>query len=298
MFFVRFSFLVLAASLALGCSPAQAQSEVPVFPVEVRQLADGFGFVEGPVWNSRGFYLFSDIPKNTLWKITSTGKTEVIRQPTGNSNGSAYDFVGRLISCERTRVARKASDHEFHTLAESYKGKKLNSPNDLALFRDGSIFFSDPTYGSLQKELDFRGLYRIHPDGKLQLLDKEWQQPNGLCFSPDWKRLYVGDSQAGQIFAFDVNASGEISNRTLFASIPKPGDPDGMKCDAKGRLFVAAPKGVRVYSTSGELLGLIPVPKDAANLCFGGAKGNQLFITARETVYLADLSKWQAQGSN
>ena len=287
---------LLAAFWLLAARAALAQPDVPILPIQVHQLAGGFGFTEGAVWNPRGFYLFSDIPRGTLWKVTPAGKTEPLRQPSGHSNGNAYDFQGRLISCEHDRlVARKEADREFHPLATSYFGKKLNSPNDLALFRDGSIFFTDPTYGidASQSELGFRGLYRIFPDGKVKLLDVRWQQPNGLCFSRDWKRLYVNDSQAGRIFFYDVNARGELSNRTLFATIPKPGDPDGMKCDAKNRLFVAAPKGVRVYEPSGELIGLIPVPQDPANLCFGGVRGDQLFLTARTAVYLADLSTWQ-----
>jgi len=298
--------LALAFSLCLAVdTPLYAQPNapeqmpaVPQLPVPVRQLAQGFGFVEGPVWNPRGFFLFSDIPNSTLWKCTLDGKVAVVRKPSGHSNGNAYDFQGRLLSCEHDRLlARKTASGTFETLADHFEGKRLNSPNDLALFRDGSIFFSDPNYGCPkgQQELAFQGLYRLHPNGTLQLLDKTWQQPNGLCFSPDFSRLYVNDSQAGLLWTFDVSANGDLSNKTLFAIIPKPGDPDGMKCDARGRLFVAAPKGVRVYEPTGKLLGLIPVPKDPANLCFDRANPTQLFITARDGVYLADVSSIEAK---
>lgn len=290
--------LTLAAPLSAQPSAPEQTPAVPQLPVPVRQLAQGFGFVEGPVWNPRGFFLFSDIPNSTLWKCTLDGKVAVVRKPTGHSNGNAYDSQGRLLSCEGDRrLSRKTANGTFETLADHFEGKRLNSPNDLALWRDGSIFFSDTTYGLSkgEQELGFQGLYRLHPDGTLQLLDKTWQEPNGLCFSPDFARLYVNDSEAGTLFSFDVNARGDLSNKTLFATIPKPGDPDGMKCDAQGRLFVAAPGGVRVYQPSGKLIGLIPVPKDPANLCFGGIGNTQLFITAREAVYVADVSAMEAK---
>ena len=293
---MRFHPLFLAATLFFAALPSNAQTETEpepkLLPVEVQKLADGFSFVEGPLWNPRGFFLFSDIPANKIYKATLDGKTEIFRQPSGHSNGNAYDLQGRLVSCEHDRrVSREMPDGTFQTLVDSFEGKPLNSPNDLAIFSDGSIYFSDPTYGikAEQSELGFRGLFRLRPDGTLELLDKEWKQPNGLCFSPDFKRLYVNDSQAGQIWVYDVSTSGELSHKTLLDTIPKPGDPDGMKCDEKGRLFVAAPDGVRVYSTQGQFVGLIAVPKPVSNLCFGGQNGHTLFITARDCVYVAHV---------
>jgi len=282
--------LALAAFLFLGSMGHAQTASDKVLPIEVTKLADDFSFVEGPVWNPRGFFLFSDIPANTLFKITMSGQRFVVRNPSGHSNGNAYDAQGRLISCEHDRrVSRKLPDGTFQTLADSFEGKKLNSPNDLAIFSDGSIYFTDPSYGikAEQSELGFRGLFRLHPDGKLELLDKDWQQPNGACFSPDFKRLYVNDSQAGQLWVYDVNSTGELSHKTLLDTIAKPGDPDGMKCDKTGRLFVAAPGGVRVYSPESTFIGLIAVPQPPANLCFGGENGETLFITARDSVYLA-----------
>ncbi len=284
------SLFMLAAGLLLG-SVARAQNgPIKVLPIETTKLADGFSFTEGPVWNPRGFFLFSDIPVSTLFKITMDGQRFVIRKPTGRSNGNAYDAQGRLVSCEQDRrVSRKLPNGTFETLADSFEGKKLNSPNDLAIFPDGSIYFTDPTYGikADQSELGFRGLFRLMSDGKLELLDREWQQPNGVCFSPDFKRLYVNDSQASQLWVYDVSASGELSAKTLLDDIPKEGGPDGMKCDKAGRLFVTAEAGVRVYSPEGALLGLIAVPKPPANVAFGGEDGGTLFITARDSVYTA-----------
>ncbi len=263
---------------------------------KVKLLASGFNFVEGPTWNRNGFWVFSDIPANSLFKITPEGKVALVRRPTGN--GNAYDRSLALLSCESgaRRVSRKNTAGVFETLAEKYGEKRLNSPNDLAVKSDGSIYFTDPTYGidASAAELDFRGLYRLFPGGKLELLDKNWTQPNGICFSPDERTLYVNDSQQGEIFRFDVDAAGALSKRTPLATIPKPGDPDSMKCDAEGHLFVAAPGGVWVFAPRGGLLGKIPVPKNPANLAFGGADGKTLLITARDSVYSVRLNVGQA----
>jgi sugar lactone lactonase YvrE len=265
----------------------------------VQKLAGGFRFTEGPAWNGRGFWVFSDIDNNTLYRITPTGKFQVIRKPTGKSNGNAYDAQGRLLACEHgnRRLSRKAPNGTFQTLASRYEGKRLNSPNDLAVKSDGSIYFTDPTYGTSQQslELGFRGLYRLFPDGRLVLLDQEWNQPNGIAFSPDEKTLYVGDSETGQIFRFDVDEKGALTNKTLLATIPKPGDPDGMKVDGEGRLLVAGPGGVWIFAPRGGLLGKLPVPKTPANLAFGGADGKTLLITARDSIYSVRLRTGQTK---
>ena len=294
---MKLSFLPILLAIA-PLAGAQTPTDSPTVDAsprmlapgaKVEKLADGFQFVEGPAWNQRGFWVFSDIPANSLWKITPAGKKQLIRNPSGNSNGNAYDRSGALISMEHSgrRVSRKNERGTFDTLVARFEGKRLNSPNDLAIKSDGSIYFTDPTYGTgkAQLELDFRGVYRLFPDGRLELLDKIWTQPNGICFSPDETVLYVGDSQAGDIFRFDVDKNGAVSNKTLLAKIPKPGDPDGMKCDAAGNLLVTGPGGIWVFAPRGGLLGLIPTPQSPANIAFGGADGKTLFITARDSVY-------------
>jgi len=269
---------------------------------KVELLASGFGYVEGPAWNPRGFWVLSDIPGDTLHKITPAGKVEPIRKPTSHSNGNAYDGTGRLVSGEHAparRLARKLPNGIFDTLADRYNGKRLNSPNDMAIKSDGSIYFTDPTYGveKADEELGFRGLYRYFPSGRLELLDNTWTQPNGLCFSPDERTLYVGDSQEGKIFRFDVDKNGVLSAKTLLATIPKPGDPDGMKCDQNGTLFLAAPGGVWIFAPRGGLLGVIALPKNASNLAFGGADGKTLLITAGDSVYSVKLKVGAKVGS-
>ncbi len=279
---------------------SQALADIVATDAEVKTLASGFGFTEGPTWNPRGFWIFSDIPGDTLYKITPDGKTASVRQPSSHTNGNTYDTQNRLVSCEQSparRVSRKNAGGQFETLVEKFEGKRLNSPNDLAIRGDGSIYFTDPTYGTKRSELelDFRGLYRLFPDGKLELLDKTWTQPNGICFSPDQSTLYVNDSQEGRVFRFDVDASGALSEKTLLATIPKPGDPDGMKCDAAGRLYVAGPGGVWIFAPRGGLLGKIPTPKSPANLGFGGSDGKTLLMTARDSVYSVKLKQGEGK---
>ncbi|WP_157947681.1 SMP-30/gluconolactonase/LRE family protein [Abditibacterium utsteinense] len=275
-------------------SDAFARVVAPGAKVEI--LATGFGFTEGPTWNPRGFWIFSDISGNALHRISPSGKVALVRKPSSHTNGNTYDAQNRLVSCEQSparRVARKELSGNFETLAEKYEGKRLNSPNDLAIRGDGSIYFTDPTYGTdkSELELDFRGLYRIFPDGKLELLDRSWNQPNGICFSPDQNTLYVGDSQEGKIFRFDVDKNGQLSGKTLLATIPKPGDPDGMKCDAAGHLYVTGPGGVWIFAPRGGLLGKIPTPQNPANIGFGGADGKTLLITAQDSIYSVKLKQ-------
>jgi gluconolactonase len=210
----------------------------------------------------------------------------VYRKPSGNSNGLALDRQGRLLTCEHgnRRVARTERDGTTSVLADSYQGKKLNSPNDLVVRSDGAIFFTDPPYGieEEQSELGFSGVYLIDPRGGLTLLFDEFKRPNGVALSPDEKTLYLGDSGAGIIHVFAVARDGTLSNGRLFA--PCPG-PDGMKTDEKGRLWTTAKDGVRVYAPGGSLLETIAFPERPANCAFGGEDGTVLYVTARKGLY-------------
>lgn len=281
--------LLLLAVLSASTAHAQELSDIVAPQARLQTLAKGFNFTEGPAWNARGFWVFSDIPANTLFKIAPDGQTSIVRRPTGNSNGNTYDSLGRLVSCEHSgrRVSRKRRDGTFETLVDRFEGKRLNSPNDLAIRSDGSIYFTDPTYGvgMENSELGFRGLYRLHPNGKLELLDRDWEQPNGIAFSPDETKLYVGDSQGGRVWVYDVDEAGKLSGKKLFASIAKPGDPDGIKTDARGRVLVTGPGGIHVFNPRGGKIGIIRTPLDPANLAWGGRDGNVLMITARGSIY-------------
>ncbi len=259
---------------------------------EIEKIADGFEFTEGPVWHPDGFLLFSDIPANTIYKWQPEQETEIFRQPSGNANGNTLDNSGRLISAEHgnRRVSLTEKDGEIVTLASQYQGKQLNSPNDLVVKSDGSIYFTDPPYGieSEQEELGFYGVYRLAPDGTLTLLVDDFVRPNGIVLSPDETKLYVNDSQEGHIRVFDVQPDGMLDNGKLFAELEPPseeGAADGMKVDIKGNIYSTGPGGVWIFSPNGDLLGIIETPEPPANIAWGDRDYKTLYITARKSLY-------------
>jgi gluconolactonase len=192
---------------------------------KVEKLSSGLKFTEGPVWNPSGFLLFSDIPADTIYKWTTNGKLSVFRRPAGNPNGNTFDRQGRLITAQHNRqLTRTEKNSKITILAERYQGKRLNSPNDVVVKSDGSIYFTDPPYGiqKEQEELGFYGIYRWKPDGTLTLLNKEMVRPNGIAFSPDEKKLYVSDSEKLHIRVFDVQPDGTLANSRVFAELPGP----------------------------------------------------------------------------
>ena len=259
---------------------------------EVEKLAEGFEFTEGPVWHPGGFLLFSDIDGDTIYQWQENQKAEIFRRPSGKANGNTLDREGRLITAEHTnrRVSRTEIDGKIVTLADKYEGKSLNSPNDLVVKSDGSIYFTDPPYGikKEQEELGFYGVYRLAPDGKLTLLVKDFVRPNGITFSPDEKKLYIDDSQESHIRVFDVNPDGTLTNGRIFAELKDPnkkGVPDGMKTDIQGNIYSTGPGGVWVFSPAGNLLGTIEVPEAATNLAWGDSDSKTLYITAGKSLY-------------
>jgi gluconolactonase len=259
---------------------------------QVEKVAGDFQFTEGPLWHPQGFLLFSDIPANTLYQWTANKKPEIFRRPSGNANGNTLDREERLLTAEHSnrRVSRTEKDGTVVTLASQFEGKRLNSPNDLVVKSDGSIYFTDPPYGikSEQEELGFYGVYRLAPDGKVTLLVKDFVRPNGIAFSPDEKKLYVNDSEKGHIRVFDVKSDGTLENGQLFAELKDPsknGVPDGMKVDIEGNVYSTGPGGIWVFSPSGNLLGSIEVPEVAANLAWGDRDYKTLYITASNSLY-------------
>jgi gluconolactonase len=272
----------------------------------LRVVGSGFAFTEGPVWHPKGqFLLFSDIPGDTRCRFDGKVVTQQAK-PSHKGNGMTYDGNLNLLVCEHatSSVARFAAGDEGkrEVLASHFEGKELNSPNDIVVGRDGSIYFTDPTYGRMPvfgverpTELDFQGVYRIATDGTLHLLVEKrmFTQPNGLCFSPDERLLYVNDTGQTNIRVFDVD-NGKLKNMRVFAAgiadPHKPGAPDGMKCDAQGNIWVTAPGGLWVYSPQGRLIGKISVPEFVANLHWGGADWRTLFITASTSLYAVDVT--------
>ena len=259
------------------------------------KLATGFVFTEGPVWHRDGYLLFSDIPADTIYKWSPNGKVEIFRKPSGQSNGLTFDSSWRLIACEHfnRRVTRTEKDGSITVLADRYLGKRLNSPNDVVVRSDGFIYFTDPPYGVKQseRELDFQGLYCISPDGKLMLVAKDFDRPNGLALSPDEKRLYVDDSARKHVRLFNVMEDGRLTGGDVFADMSsnEPGAPDGMKVDVLGNLYVTGPGGLWVFDSNGKLLGKIKLPEIPANCAFGDSDMMTLFLTARTSLYAIRL---------
>jgi len=272
----------------------QERFEAIVGDANVEKILGGFQFTEGPVWVPDGYLLFSDIPADTIYRWTpGSASAEVFRRPSGHSNGLTLDREGRLLACEHDRrLSRTEKDGRVVAIAERFEGRRLNSPNDVAVRSDGCVYFTDPPYGLPRqeegRELGFNGVYRLTPDGTLTLLDDSFDRPNGLAFSPDERVLYVDDSRLGHIRAFDVQPDGSLLNGRVFAELRDPGRegvPDGMKVDVRGNVFCTGPGGVWVLEAAGELLGTIEVPEVPANLAWGDHDLKTLYFTARTGIY-------------
>lgn len=265
----------------------------------VEKVAGDLSFTEGPLWMPDGYLLFTDIPRNRIMKWHPKEGVSVFREPSQQANGLLRDRDGRLVAAEHAarRVSRTMPDGTIVTLADRYEGKRLNSPNDLAEARDGSLYFTDPPYGLAQqkegKELEVNGVYRLAPDGALTLLASDFDRPNGLGFSPDGKTLYVADTARQHVRAFDVQADGRLANGRVFGDMrPWPGaqgGPDGLKVDGRGHVFVTGAGGVWVFDATGKTLGVIETPEIPANCAFGDPDGKTLYITARTSVYRVRL---------
>lgn len=267
----------------------------------VERVATGFTFTEGPVWNrAGGFLLFSDMPADVRRRWSEEGGVEEVARPANKCNGMVYDADGNLLVCEHatSTLVRERPDGTRETLASHFRGSELNSPNDVCVRSDGTIYFSDPAYGRTaafgverDQELDFQGVYALPPDGELRLVvaEDEFEAPNGLCFSPDESLLYVNDSVRSHIKAFDVAPDGSLANGRLFFEVPpdEPGDghPDGMKCDELGNVWVTCPRGVWVISPAGEHVGVLEVPEAVGNLAWGGADWRTLFMPSTTSLY-------------
>ena len=299
-------WLASAGLLATGPVRAQDSTAAPAAastegtrPVPrgatVELVERGFEFTEGPLWY-RGQLLFTDIPANTVYRWTPAEGATVFMRPSGRANGLAVDTSGHLLMARHEgQVARRDSTGSVTPLAETYGGKRLNSPNDLTVASDGTIYFTDPPYGvdDEARELSFAGVYRLSPSGTLTLLTKALARPNGICLSPDDSTLYVNDSQAARVWAYDLTAEGDVTNQRAFAhptDADAEGTTDGMKVDAQGNLYTTGPGGVWVYGPDGTRRARIAVPKPPTNLAFGGPDRTTLYITARPHVYRVSVN--------
>jgi gluconolactonase len=267
----------------------------------VGQVATGFEFTEGPIWHPLDQYLlFSDMPGDVRRRWDARRGIVEVKRPSNKCNGMTYDAELNLIVCEHatSSLIRERPDGRREVLASHFQGQELNSPNDVCVHSSAAIYFSDPWYGRMPvygverpRQLGFQGVYRLVPGREAQLVVERqlFDQPNGLCFSPDERLLYVNDTVQALIRVFDVNGDGTLSNGRVFASGIRselePGLPDGMKCDQHGNVWVTAPGGVWVYSPAGELLGKVRLPELVANLAWGGSDFRTLYLTSTHSVY-------------
>jgi gluconolactonase len=266
----------------------------------VEQICTGFRFSEGPIWNPREQCLyFSDMPSDIRRRWSAREGVVEVRNPSNKCNGMTYDAAGNLYVCEHVTsslvVETPAGDRQV--LATHWEGKELNSPNDVVLRSDGTIYFTDPTYGrkpvfglERQPELGFQGVYRVSRDGALHREADDFIQPNGLCLSPDETILYVNDTERAHIRAFDVAQDGSLSGNRTFAERIGTADydegvVDGMKCDEHGNIYVTGPRGIWVISPRGTHLGVIRMPEVAGNLNWGGPDWNDLYCTCSSSIY-------------
>jgi len=268
----------------------------------IKRMHIGTLWAEGPAWNGVGKYLvWSDIPNNVQMRwIEDDARVTTFHNPSGFSNGNTFDYEGRQLSCEHggRRVARYERDGTITTIADKYQGKRLNSPNDIVVHPDGGIWFTDPIYGIRGEYEGYKGeqeskeaVYRV--DGKTGQIAKvtdEVGEPNGICFSPDYKKLYVADTgMPRDVKVYDVDgATLRNGKRLIQLDIPGSGAPsaaDGIRCDADGNIWAGARPGVQVITPAGERIGMIRLPETCANVCFGGPRRNRLFMTASQSLY-------------
>ena len=237
--------------------------------IRMDKVATGYAFTEGPAWSPMGFLIFSDIPNNKLLQFMPGQPASVFRENSNGANGNRFDAQGRLYTCEShsRRVTRTDKKGKVEVLAERWQGKRLNAPNDIAVRKDGDVYFTDPAFGNQQdtRELDFFGVYHISRKGELEVIAKPKGRPNGIALSPNGRMLYVSNSDERNVRAYDLDHNGAASNeRTLISGIE--GVPDGICVDEKGDLYVAANQ-IQVYSPDGKPLGRIP-PRDSVQLRF------------------------------
>jgi gluconolactonase len=290
----------------------------------LRRLWSGSMWAEGPAWSSQGQYLvFSDVGGDVQYRwLQDDNRVTVYRNPSRNSNGNSFDFQGRQLTCEHftRRVVRWEHDGSLTVIADSYEGKRLNSPNDIVPHPDGSIWFTDPSYGvSLyegqpdeggifnprigapyaggQERILPNAVYRVDPSGRIDRVTDDLDYPNGLAFSPDYTRLYIADTGPGprDIKVFDVTGDNKLTNGRVFTDMMVDGvkcGPDGFRADVHGNLWCASAatgglgySGVVVYTPEGQPIGRIRLPESCANVCFGGPKRNRLFMAASQSLY-------------
>ena len=255
--------------------------------LRIDRIALGHRFTEAPVWSPEGKLLFADVPANTIWQWKPGEKPALLERDSNGAGGLAFDAQGRLYVCEwRTRrIVRIDKKARREVLADKFEGKRLNSPNDLAIRRDGHLWFTDPAFGAASdsRELDFYGVFHITPKGELELAAKWNTRPNGIAVSPNGHTLYVTNSDEHKLYAFDIDGKGAATNQRVVISDIE-GVPGGIRLDEKGNLYLTA-RHLLIYTPSGRLLRRVELPEQPSNCAFGEADLESLFVTARTQVF-------------
>ncbi|WP_340103881.1 SMP-30/gluconolactonase/LRE family protein [Rhodohalobacter sp. 8-1] len=294
--------ILMVISFSSGCqSDSETQTEdqtdltsgsVLIEGEEPEIIAGPLEFTEGPYWHPDGYLLFSDIPANRVYRWSEMEGLDVYLEPSGNSNGIEADVDGSILLAQHAgRVSRLTNDGDLEVIVDSYNGQRLNSPNDLAVHSNGTIYFTDPPFGvsDEDRELDFSGVYMISPDGELSVLYDEFEYPNGIDFSADESTLYVSDSGTGTIMAFDVDESGIASSPQEFANVGAMGTgagaADGLETDQAGNVYTTGPQGVIIFDENGNQLHLIEFDEQITNVGWGGEDASDLYITGSDHVF-------------
>ncbi|MDO4287805.1 MAG: SMP-30/gluconolactonase/LRE family protein [Eubacterium sp.] len=275
--------------------------EAMIDPAQELQVeAQGFTFIEGGIWNKKEKKLiFNDIPESKTYVYFPGQVPEIIRENTHKANGNAYDLKGNIIVCEHVRSCismLNTQTNKIEILVSHYKGKELNSPNDVIVKSDGCIFFTDPRFGrnpswvglEREQDLDFQGVFKYDPERKnLELLCGDFTDPNGLCFSPDEQYLYVNDPPNSHIRKFTVKTDGSLGDGAVWAVTKGDGKgkPDGMKVDSKGNIYCCAQGGIHIFNPEGICLGVVKIDEQVGNCTFGGTDMKTLYIMATDKLY-------------
>lgn len=255
--------------------------------LRIDRIAVGHRFTEAPVWSPEGRLLFADVPQNTIWEWRPGQKPVLAEKDSGGAGGLAYDVQGRLYICEwhGRRLVRVDKKGHREVLAEKWDGKRLNGPNDLAIRKDGHVWFTDPAFGAASdtRELDFYGIFHVSPKGEVDLAAKWRTRPNGIALSANGHTLYVTNSDERKLYAFDIERTGGLTNqRAVISDIE--GVPGGVRLDEKGNLYIAA-RHLLIYSGAGKLIRRVELPEPASNCAFGEGDLESLFVTARGQVF-------------
>ena len=289
----RVSVVFILSFLAIAC---QKSKEQPIFSSQSTELAKGFIFTEGPLWHNQGFLLFSDIPANTIyrWNVDDTTASSFI-SPSGNSNGIIQKPNGNLLLAQHAGQVSEFDGDKLTVIASQYNGKRLNSPNDLVLHSNGTLFFTDPPFGveESNRELDFSGVYKISPNGDLEMIFDGFTHPNGVALSPDESKLYVNNSPSGEIVEITLDENLDFVSSRSFASVGEwddNGAADGMITDTKGSVFTTGPKGISVFDKDGKHLEDFSNGYRFTNITWQDSNQKVIYATAPNSVFKVELN--------